>query len=72
MNENTTRNIDISEVNAAKLYNSLSEQDKRMVNAMANMLSAMIVTLAQTGSTKENNQKEGEVEHGQAYNSLKE
>ena len=55
VNENTTRNIDISEVNAAKLYNSLSEQDKRMVNAMANMLSAMIVTLAQTGSTKENN-----------------
>lgn len=55
MTENTTRNIDISEVNAAKLYNSLSEQDKRMVNAMANMLSAMIVTLAQTGSNKENN-----------------
>jgi len=50
MTENTTRNIDISEENAVKLYNSLSEQDKRMVNAMANMISAMIVSLAQTAS----------------------
>lgn len=50
MAENTTRAVDISEVNAANLYNSLSEHDKRMVNAMANMISAMIVSLAQTAS----------------------
>lgn len=55
MAENTTRAVDISEVNAANLYNSLSEHDKRMVNAMANMISAMIVSLAQTA--KNENQK---------------
>ena len=47
MTETTAKKVDVSETNVAKLYDSMSEQDKRMIRAAAKMVTAMIVSLAQ-------------------------